>query len=488
MALTREILEVWLTAKDELTAKLRTAGQAVNKFSGTITALSTGFLAVSQIANGVGRAMDNVVMGSVRLARELGGLERRLGISSSALQEIKYIAEQSGVSFSTMAMALQRSTRRIAEAAQGMGEAKGALAELRLNAELLARLSPDRQFEILADALAGVTDQADRVRLAFKFFDADGVRILETFGKGGAADLRKLKKEWHGLNAEMTPDQLATLEQYERVILKLGAAWRGAAVDVAAYFANYTAFLRFAGKKMGVLPGGGGEQSSEIGSFLMDPRKWMDFTTGGPRKMPGTSGLDIRGPVEEVRKSLGTIAPILEKMDQDWDSIEGHMLQTVTAAEALEWHIDDANRRSKEMGATLVDAAAAFGDGMGDAIVDALEGIQSFGSAVSDMIRNIADQVIRELVRIAAKQAALGFIAAVASVFTSGAASGAVGAIRGGSNLGPSTNVIGGSPGAAARRESTVLNVTVNSGFASRAAGIDMARTMARYLREAGAI
>jgi hypothetical protein len=46
-----------------------------------------------------------------------------------ALQELRFAAKASGIEHQTLDMALQRFTRRAAEAAQGTGEAKDALAQ-----------------------------------------------------------------------------------------------------------------------------------------------------------------------------------------------------------------------------------------------------------------------------------------------------------------------------------------------------------------------
>lgn len=56
----------------------------------------------------------------------------KLGVTTEALQTLRYQGELTGVSIDTTDMALQRMTRRVAEAAQGTGEAKDAIAELGL--------------------------------------------------------------------------------------------------------------------------------------------------------------------------------------------------------------------------------------------------------------------------------------------------------------------------------------------------------------------
>jgi len=121
-------------------------------------------------------------------------LNLRLGISTEALSQYQHMADITGVRFESMTMGLQRMIRRVAEAAQGTGEAKDALKELGLSAQYLASLTPERQFELIADAMLGVTNQSDKVRLAMKLFDSEGVALLQTMTEG-AAGIKRMTEE-----------------------------------------------------------------------------------------------------------------------------------------------------------------------------------------------------------------------------------------------------------------------------------------------------
>lgn len=108
----------------------------------------------------------------------------KLGITTQALTELRYAAELTGVDSKKLDMALQRMTRRVSEAAQGSGEAKDALKELGLSAQDLNKMSPDQMFKEVADAMKEVDGQSDKVRLAFKLFDSEGVDLVNTLNLG----------------------------------------------------------------------------------------------------------------------------------------------------------------------------------------------------------------------------------------------------------------------------------------------------------------
>jgi hypothetical protein len=99
---------------------------------------------------------------------------------------------RSGVEQQTLDMALQRFTRRAAEAAQGTGEAKDALAQMGIALRDQSgnlRSSEDLLADV-ADAFARIEDPAERVRLAFKLFDSEGVALVNLL-RGAAARWRR---------------------------------------------------------------------------------------------------------------------------------------------------------------------------------------------------------------------------------------------------------------------------------------------------------
>jgi hypothetical protein len=118
----------------------------------------------------------------------------KLGVGIEALQELRYAGERSGVAAGTVDMAMQRMVRRLAEAAQGSGEAKNAIAELGMDAHELSQMLPDQQLAAIADGLQAVENQSDRVRLAFKFFDSEGVAMVNML-KDGSAGLEELRRQ-----------------------------------------------------------------------------------------------------------------------------------------------------------------------------------------------------------------------------------------------------------------------------------------------------
>ena len=127
-----------------------------------------------------------------------------LGVSTEAMSQYRLVAERSGTTMESLALIWQRQTRRVAEAAQGTGEARNALRELGLQADDLAKLAPDKQFEAIAEAMKGVENQADKLRIAFKLYDSEGARPALQIMSEGAAAIRSMRKEADAMGLTMT--------------------------------------------------------------------------------------------------------------------------------------------------------------------------------------------------------------------------------------------------------------------------------------------
>ena len=165
--------------------------------------MRSAFRAVAGVTAAIG--LGKFVGDALTAADEINKLSDRLGASTEALSEYKFVAERTGVSMRELTNGWQRMGRRVAEAARGQGAAKDALAELGLEATALKDLELDQQFEIIADALNQVTSETDKTRLAQKLFDSEGVKLLQTM-KGGSAAMQELRGRARELGLSMEKD------------------------------------------------------------------------------------------------------------------------------------------------------------------------------------------------------------------------------------------------------------------------------------------
>jgi hypothetical protein len=109
-------------------------------------------------------------------------------------------------------MALQRLVRRTAEAAQGTGEAKDALASMGIalrDQDGHLRRSEDLLTDV-AGAFARIEDPTERVRLAFKLFHSEGVALVNLLSDGSGA-LHQMRERARDLGIVLASTSCATL-------------------------------------------------------------------------------------------------------------------------------------------------------------------------------------------------------------------------------------------------------------------------------------
>lgn len=252
-------LAVSITAKtknfsrgiDRAKKKLRSFTSAIpgfnavfSKTSALISGLAAGGLAA--FINSQSQAIDSTAK-----------FADRIGMSTEGLVALQHAAELTGVATNSLQMGLQRMTRRIAEAAQGTGEAKDAIRELGLDAGELSRMKPEQAFAKIADKMKLVATQGDRVRLAMKLFDSEGVALVNTLalGSDGLADMRE---EAEALGLTFSRLDAFKVEAANDAMSRVGATFKGIgrtlAVELAPMVeAAATSFVEWAksGEGMG---------------------------------------------------------------------------------------------------------------------------------------------------------------------------------------------------------------------------------------------
>lgn len=167
----------------------------------------------------------------------------KIGISTQALAGLRHQAELNGVAQNNLDMGLQRMVRRVAEAANGTGEAVSALAELRLNAQAMKQMSPDQQFAAIAERMKDIDSQSDRVRIAFKLFDSEGVGLVNTM-RDGAAGISAATAEAEALGLAVSRVDAAKIEAANDAGYRASQAWTGLGNTIAVKVSPYIAAMK----------------------------------------------------------------------------------------------------------------------------------------------------------------------------------------------------------------------------------------------------
>ena len=224
-------MNITIRAFDKTKAGLSSAAKGLRVVGGALVNVKTAIAGVVGVA-GFGALIKQGLAAGDSLAKTAD----KIGVTTEALAGMQHAAELTGVSTETMNMALQRFTRRASEAAIGTGEAQGALKELGINAEELVKLPLDKQMEVVADSMSGLSTQSDRVRIAMKLFDSEGVALVNTLGSGSEA-LREMIDEAEHLGLALSRTDTAQIEAANDAFTRAKGVLTGLSNQLAVSFA-----------------------------------------------------------------------------------------------------------------------------------------------------------------------------------------------------------------------------------------------------------
>lgn len=210
-----------ITALDATRNAFRSVTRGLKGISSAVFSLKTGLVGLAGIGG-----FGLLIKSSLQSIDTLGKTATKLGVTTKELGALRYAAGLSGVEIRTVDMATQRFTRRLAEAANGTGEAKDALKELNLNAVELSELPLQQQMLKLSEAFGKVEKSSDQVRLAFKLFDSEGVSFVNIL-KLGSQELKTLFEEAQDLGILLSGTAVKGVEDANDAFFRLKSLFKG---------------------------------------------------------------------------------------------------------------------------------------------------------------------------------------------------------------------------------------------------------------------
>lgn len=194
---------VELGANDsKLQAGLRSAQNRLQKWAGTVGKIGA-------VLSGAGAALTTplsmMAFGAAKHGDELAKMADRTGASVEALSELKHAAGQSDVSFDQLGKAIQKMQKNLVDTPDEFRA-------LGLSVEELMALTPDQQFEMIAERISQMQDPAQRTAAAMALLGKSGADLMPLM-LGGASGIRELRDEARDLGLQVsTEDAQAAVE------------------------------------------------------------------------------------------------------------------------------------------------------------------------------------------------------------------------------------------------------------------------------------
>lgn len=271
------------------------------------------------VGAGAAAGIFGIANSTATLGDQVAKTGDKIGIALGPFQELRYAAERSGVSTEKFDSSLERFVKRMGEATQGTGAARKAYEELGLSAQDLAKLTPEKSLEVVADRLSSVENQSQRVAIAAQLFGREGVAMVNMM-KDGSAGLQALRKDARATGYVLSEQAARDAEAFKDAMLD--------------------AQLGMAGMKNTI----GAELMPAITDMMGDLSAWMRENRDQVSAFASNFGTKLRNAIPVLRdiavgaastaKTLGMITSNLAAMVGGFDNL-GMILAAILAMKPI---------------------------------------------------------------------------------------------------------------------------------------------------------
>jgi len=265
-----------LGLKPNMQKGLRAAGQQM-KQAGQRAAM--GGAAIAAAGGVVLAPLLAATRSFAAMGDEIHKMSARTGVGVTALSELAFAAEQSGGSVQDIEKGFFGLSRAMFDAGLGSKVPIEALGELGLSFEDLKNLSPEEQFNKIADGLAGIEDVSVRGAVAQKLFGRAGRQLLPMLAEGSAG-IAKMRAEAADLGRSMSNEDANAAAEYTDAMNRVASVFKGIKQQVGAALAPALAEVATTFSHM----------AKNVVTFLKENRSTIKIVAGVAAAVVGLGG------------------------------------------------------------------------------------------------------------------------------------------------------------------------------------------------------
>jgi len=225
---------VELGIRNQMDAALRRAERQLKTFGATLSHIGSGMMIG-------GAAILTPLLAAVKsysaMGDELMKMSQRTGFSVEALSELKFAADQSGISLTDLDTAIRKMNSTVDDAGRGLKTAQDALSALGLSLDTVMALSPEQRFLTIADAISRIEDPGTRAAVAVDMFGRSGTAMLPMLADG-AAGVQQLREQAQRLGLTMSTEAAAAAVEFQDTLSALQASAMMVFVEIGAALAG----------------------------------------------------------------------------------------------------------------------------------------------------------------------------------------------------------------------------------------------------------
>lgn len=238
---------VTLFMKDQLTKPLKNAQKNLSEFGSSLIGIGSS---IAGIGTAIAGGLTAAIVHFANVGSDLNDMSVRTGLSTTALVELGFAAEQTGTDMETLESGIKKMQKNLGGIGPESATAQAALAAMGVNIKRLKGLSPEDQFQAIAENISSIEDPSRRAAAAMAIFGKSGTALLPMM-----EDIRALRKEARELGIAPSPESIAaadklgdTIDKVRKVIsaafFEIGAAVAPMAQDFLDGFMNIIKAVR----------------------------------------------------------------------------------------------------------------------------------------------------------------------------------------------------------------------------------------------------
>lgn len=183
----------------------------------------------SSIAAGAGLA--TLVKKTANTADQIQKMSNRLGVSTEFLSQYRHVAELSGTSIDRVGDSIRKMSKSVNDADNGLSTAKRAFDSIGISVDQLKRLSPEQQFELIADRISKVESQSVKAGAAMDIFGRSGSELL-TVLNAGSDGIKEMREEADRLGLTISQSAADSAAHFNDELTRLGNKMQGIAESI----------------------------------------------------------------------------------------------------------------------------------------------------------------------------------------------------------------------------------------------------------------
>jgi hypothetical protein len=215
----------------QMRAELERVKKDVKGTDSVLSQLTGNFKLLGGIAAGI--SFGALINQALQAASALNDTAVKTGISIDALQRLQFAAGLSGGSLENVSGAVGRMQKALIEAGEGSKQAKEALDRLGLSANQILAMSPDKQFEAVAVAIASIEDPAARTTAAMDLFGKSGAELVPTLVAIGT-NAEEINAQLSSIGGPVSEEAIAKVDTLGDQLDILKTAGKNTAIELAA--------------------------------------------------------------------------------------------------------------------------------------------------------------------------------------------------------------------------------------------------------------